>query len=110
MSEDDFIRYMGALRKEVREAVRAELNENFSALVDDRIDVRMRPLADALGKVNDSKTGGTGLAGELARQGAKIDQLFTLRNIGTGIALSLSVTGALIWLGLKQIVVHWTGK
>ena len=110
MNEEELKRFMETLRADLRSDVRSGMNEGLKTLVDERIELRMKPIEDAIGHVNDAKTGGTGLAGELARQGAKIDQLVGLRNMGAGVALCLSVTGALLFLGFKELITGLSGK
>lgn len=76
----------------MRETVRAEIERE------------LRPLRDAIGEVNDEKTGGTGLAGELARTTSNVNQLFAIRNIGVGVFMAVGLAGALLLLGVKAWV------
>ena len=48
-----------------------------------------------------SGDGGTGLAGNIARQASRIDLLFSYKNIGTGILIMIGLSSALLFLGFK---------
>lgn len=68
-----------------------------------RVSATITGLEKKIGEESEDGLGGTGLAGQVARTNARVDQLFGLKQVGVGITLSLGVTGALLFLGVK----HW---
>lgn len=93
MTRDELDRYFAEQREITRKTIREEC------------EIQMRPIHAALGTVNDSGTGGTGLAGQMARTNARVDEIFRLKHMGLGAIVALSLTGALILLGVKAWVV-----
>lgn len=59
-----------------------------------------------IGKLSEDGKGGTGLTGQLARTNERVDQLFNLKFAGVGFTLALSLTGAVLLLGLKTWLVE----
>lgn len=83
----------------------ANLREDLRHTIRTEVEAQVGPIKQAIGEMNDSGDGGTGLSGQLARTMSRVDQLFTLKNIGVGVILTLSVTGTVLFLGIKGWIV-----
>lgn len=94
MADKDFIDEFRLFRQEVRHDLKA--------------------LSDRIGATNDAGSGGTGLAGDLARTKTRVYELVKIKDTGTGwikaTAATLAVTGALILLGAKAFIVELLSK
>lgn len=80
------------------ELLRRELNIEFSAM------------KETIGKVNEKGDGGTGLAGTVARNNTRVDDLFRIKHIGLGILTAATFSAALIYMGVKAWVVETVGR
>ena len=79
---------------------------------------KLDQLIKLIGENDSSGTGGTGLAGELARNyhdagrrfselDKKIDHLYSLKHVGVGIFVTLGSTAAILWAGTRSILAEW---
>lgn len=82
----------------------ARQREEMRLVIREEIELHIAPLRISIGQINDEGNGGTGLAGEVARTRSRVNQLFRLRDIGAGVFLAISLTGAVLIAGLKSWV------
>lgn len=61
-------------------------------------------IKDRLGSANDHADGGTGLTGEVLRLKAQVEGLLKLKYMGAGIVASVTLFGALLFLGVKSFI------
>lgn len=87
-----------------RRAARRQMQEDMRRIVKEEIDARIKPLETSIGELDNSGKGGTGLTGQIARTNARVDELFGLRNTGFGVLIALSITGGVLYLGIKSWV------
>lgn len=105
MTDSELQLFLTHLRADVTKTVQSELHDSMRGhiyqAVREELGVQLQPIRDVIGEVNEDGTGGSGLSGQLARTVTKVDTLFAYRNIGAGFLLAISVTSALLYLGLK---------
>ncbi len=75
-------------------------------------------LIKLVGEKDSAGTGGTGLAGEIARNhheagtrlselDKKIDHLYSLKHVGVGLLIALGGTAVVLLAGVKSILADW---
>lgn len=62
-------------------------------------------IKETVGKVNEQGTGGTGLAGAVARNNTRVDDLFRIKHIGMGIVTAVALVAGLLYIGIKAWVI-----
>ena len=93
-------------RQETFESRLAIIHDENSRLIAERTLVLER-LAQAIGERSADGKGGTGLVGEIARVQRDLAELIALKNQGIGLIIAVSIFGALIVLGLRNLIVGW---
>lgn len=101
MSEDTLERLAEAISARVLSEIRVDIKAHEA-----RVSASIAAVQKELGELSQDGRGGTGLVGQLARTNDRVDQLFKLRYIGGGAFLALSLSGAVLYLGVKAWVVE----
>ena len=69
----------------------------------------MRSMSERMGHPNDTKTGGTGMCGDLYTMRADVQGFVILKNQIVAVVAAATLMSAIIVLGLRQIIMNWLG-
>ena len=69
----------------------------------------VRSLSERLGHPNDTKTGGTGICGDLYTMKADVQGFVILKNQIVAVVAAATLMSAILVLGLRQIIMNWLG-
>lgn len=69
----------------------------------------VRSLSERLGHPNDTKTGGTGICGDLYTMKADVQGFVILKNQIVAVVAAATLMSAILVLGLRQMIMNWLG-
>lgn len=69
----------------------------------------VRSLSERLGYPNDTKTGGTGICGDLYTMKADVQGFVILKSQIVAVVAAATLMSAILVLGLRQMIMNWLG-
>ena len=82
-------------------------NDIYDLLRD--LNAEVRSLSERLGHPNDTKTGGTGICGDLYTMKADVQGFVILKNQIVAVVAAATLMSAILVLGLRQMIMNWLG-